>query len=85
MPLFLPSHLHRQQFNSCPLTRSQLIAQIRAKRSYLCVGLDTGKPALLNGDALSQRAFDEVAQQVARWVSIRNARLEPTKVVPTAV
>lgn len=40
-PLFLPSHLHRQQFNSCPLTRSELIAQIRAKRSYLCVGLDT--------------------------------------------
>jgi ATP-binding protein involved in chromosome partitioning len=48
-------------------------------------GGDTGKPALLNGDALSQRAFDEVAQQVARQVSIRNVRLEPTKVVPTAV
>jgi len=48
-------------------------------------GGDQGKPALLHGDALSQRAFDEVAQQVARQVSIRNANLAPTKVVASAV
>jgi ATP-binding protein involved in chromosome partitioning len=44
-------------------------------------GGDMGKPALLNGDAISQKAIDEVAQQVARHISIRNANLEPTKVV----
>lgn len=44
-------------------------------------GGDYGKPALLNGDEISQIAIDNVANQVARQVSIRNANIDPTKVV----
>jgi len=44
-------------------------------------GGDMGKPALLNGDEISMKAIDAVAQQVARQISIRNANLDPTKVV----
>lgn len=48
-------------------------------------GGDMGKPALLNGDEISMKAFDAVAQQVARQISIRNANLDPTKVVEVNV
>lgn len=48
-------------------------------------GGDMGKPALLHGDAVSQQAIDAVAQQVARQISIRNANLDPTKVVEVNV
>lgn len=44
-------------------------------------GGDEGKPAYLNGDEISMKAIDAVAQQIARNISIRNANLEPTKVV----
>lgn len=44
-------------------------------------GGDDGKPAYLNGDEISMKAIDSVAQQIARNISIRNANLEPTKVV----
>jgi ATP-binding protein involved in chromosome partitioning len=44
-------------------------------------GGDEGKPAYLNGDEISIAAIDKVAQQIARTISIRNANLEPTKVV----
>jgi ATP-binding protein involved in chromosome partitioning len=44
-------------------------------------GGDMGSPALLNGDEISKAAIDKVAQQVARQISIRNANLDPTKVV----
>jgi ATP-binding protein involved in chromosome partitioning len=44
-------------------------------------GGDMGKPALLNGDEISQQAIDKIAQQIARQISIRNANLDPTKVV----
>ncbi len=44
-------------------------------------GGDIGKPAFLNGDVNTISAIGEVAQQVARNVSIRNANLDPTKVV----
>jgi ATP-binding protein involved in chromosome partitioning len=44
-------------------------------------GGDEGKPAYLNGDVISQKAIDDVAQQIARNISIRNANLDPTKVV----
>lgn len=47
-------------------------------------GGDEGKPAYLNGDEISVKAIDAVAQQVARNISIRNANLEPTKVVQMA-
>lgn len=48
-------------------------------------GGDAGKPALLHGDTVSQQAIDAIAQQVARQVSIRNANLDPTKVVEVNV
>jgi ATP-binding protein involved in chromosome partitioning len=44
-------------------------------------GGDEGAPALLKGDDISKKAIDAVAQQVARNISIRNANLQPTKVV----
>jgi ATP-binding protein involved in chromosome partitioning len=44
-------------------------------------GGDEGKPAYFNGDEISIAAIDKVAQQIARTISIRNANLEPTKVV----
>jgi ATP-binding protein involved in chromosome partitioning len=44
-------------------------------------GGDMGTPALLNGDQISKDAIDKVAQQVARQISIRNANLDPTKIV----
>ncbi|MBK7762727.1 MAG: Mrp/NBP35 family ATP-binding protein [Bacteroidetes bacterium] len=47
-------------------------------------GGDEGKPAYLHGDEISMKAIDAVAQQVARNISIRNANLEPTKVVQMA-
>lgn len=48
-------------------------------------GGDIGKPALLHGDSIAQKAINEVAQQVARNISIRNANLDPTKVVEIKV
>jgi ATP-binding protein involved in chromosome partitioning len=48
-------------------------------------GGDIGKPALLHGDSIAQKAIHEVAQQVARNISIRNANLDPTKVVEIKV
>ncbi|HNB80539.1 MAG TPA: Mrp/NBP35 family ATP-binding protein, partial [Chitinophagaceae bacterium] len=44
-------------------------------------GGDEGKPAYLSGDSVSKKAFEEVAQQVARQISLRNANLEPTRIV----
>lgn len=44
-------------------------------------GGDDGKPAYLGSDEISRKAIDLVAQQIARNISIRNANLEPTKVV----
>jgi ATP-binding protein involved in chromosome partitioning len=48
-------------------------------------GGDEGKPALLYGDEKSKLAIDLIAQQVARNISIRNANLDPTKVVEVLV
>ena len=47
-------------------------------------GGDEGQPAYANGDATSKAAIEVVAQQVARQISIRNANLEPTKIVEIA-
>ena len=46
-------------------------------------GGDEGKPAILHGDAIARAAFDDVARQVARAVSIRNASMGVTKIVET--
>jgi ATP-binding protein involved in chromosome partitioning len=44
-------------------------------------GGDKGIPAILDNESPSQQIFVKLAQDVARNVSIRNANLEPTKVV----
>ncbi|MCC6448675.1 MAG: P-loop NTPase, partial [Chitinophagaceae bacterium] len=44
-------------------------------------GGDIGRPAFLSGDANTINSIGEIAQQVARNISIRNANLDPTKVV----
>lgn len=44
-------------------------------------GGDKGIPAVLNDEPVAKKAFLELASNVARNISIRNANLEPTKVV----
>lgn len=45
-------------------------------------GGDEGKPAVLNNEnKITQEAFNKVAEAVAKQLSIRNAHLDPTKVV----
>lgn len=44
-------------------------------------GGDRGIPAILDDDNPAKQVFTELAQNVARNVSIRNANLEPTKIV----
>jgi ATP-binding protein involved in chromosome partitioning len=44
-------------------------------------GGDRGIPAILNDEPVAKAAFMEIAGNVARNISIRNANLEPTKVV----
>jgi ATP-binding protein involved in chromosome partitioning len=44
-------------------------------------GGDSGKPAVLSNDAVTSKAFYDLAQSVARNIAIRNANLEETKVV----
>ena len=47
-------------------------------------GGDEGVPAMMSDDKVSRAAFEEVAANVARAVSIRNATGSPTKVVQMA-
>ena len=47
-------------------------------------GGDKGLPAVLDTDVTPQAAMMHIAQEVARQVSIRNANLDPTKVVQMA-
>jgi ATP-binding protein involved in chromosome partitioning len=44
-------------------------------------GADKGIPAVIDDEPISKAAFIELAQQVARLVAIRNANLEPTKIL----
>lgn len=44
-------------------------------------GGDSGNPGVMNNDPLLSQAFDTMARQVAQQVSIRNANIQPTKVV----
>jgi ATP-binding protein involved in chromosome partitioning len=44
-------------------------------------GGDSGVPAMLDDNSIAGEAFLEMARKVAQNVSIRNANLEPTKVV----
>ena len=44
-------------------------------------GGDAGSPVALNGSSPVGMAFDVLAQNVAQQIAIRNANLEPTKIV----
>lgn len=48
-------------------------------------GGDKGQPAYLNHEEHVQPAIEHIAQQIARQIAIRNANLEPTKVVEVMV
>ncbi len=48
-------------------------------------GADKGFPAVLNDEPISLQTFTEIAQKVARNVAMRNANLDPTKVVTIKV
>jgi ATP-binding protein involved in chromosome partitioning len=47
-------------------------------------GGDNGIPAVMNDEPVTKKAFNTLAQKVAQNVAIRNANLEPTKVVQMA-
>lgn len=47
-------------------------------------GGDKGIPAVVDDEPVSKKAFTELAQHVAQNIAIRNANLEPTKVVQMA-
>ncbi|RYD55752.1 MAG: iron-sulfur cluster carrier protein ApbC [Sphingobacteriales bacterium] len=47
-------------------------------------GGDKGVPAIMGDEPVTQKAFKDLAQSVARNIAIRNANLEPTKVVQIA-
>lgn len=44
-------------------------------------GGDKGVPAVLDDESITQNIFEQLAQNVARNVSLRNANLQPTKIV----
>ncbi|OJU73879.1 MAG: MRP family ATP-binding protein [Bacteroidetes bacterium 47-18] len=48
-------------------------------------GGDKGIPAVIDDEAVSKAAFEHIAQAVARNVAIRNANLDPTKVLTIKV
>jgi ATP-binding protein involved in chromosome partitioning len=48
-------------------------------------GGDSGQPAVISGDAITQKAFDDIAQSIARNVAMRNANMPVTKVVEVTV
>lgn len=48
-------------------------------------GADRGFPAVLNDEPISLNAFTEIAKKVARNVAMRNANLDPTKVMTIGV
>ncbi len=63
------------QFEISYLGQIPLVQSIRE-------GGDEGKPAVLNDeDKITQEAFTKLAEKVAQCVSIRNANLDPTKIV----
>jgi ATP-binding protein involved in chromosome partitioning len=47
-------------------------------------GGDKGIPAVLDDEAVAKEAFTRLAQSVARNVAMRNANMEPTKIVEMA-
>jgi ATP-binding protein involved in chromosome partitioning len=48
-------------------------------------GGDKGKPAVLGDVPASKQAFEQLAQKVARNIAMRNANIEPTKILEVKV
>lgn len=44
-------------------------------------GGDRGIPAVINDEPISKKIFEDIASQVARNIAIRNANLDPTKIL----
>ena len=57
-----------------------LIGQIPIVQSVR-EGGDTGRPVVMDGDSIVGKAFAELAENTAQQIAIRNAHLEPTKIV----
>lgn len=57
-----------------------LLGQIPLVES-ICEGGDVGVPALMGDDEITKSAFADFALETARQVAIRNANIDPTKVV----
>lgn len=47
----------------------------------ICASGDAGSPIALKQDSIVGKAFQELAQNLAQQIAIRNANLEPTKIV----
>jgi len=47
----------------------------------ICEGGDIGVPVMMGDDQVTREAFSVFAKNVARQVAIRNANLDPTRVV----
>lgn len=60
-----------------------LLGQIPIVES-ICEGGDIGKPVVLDEGSVSSIAFIQLAKTIAQNVSIRNANMEPTKVLNPA-
>lgn len=67
-----------EQFNIPFLGEIPLVQRIRE-------GGDSGKPAQLHADEKTKDAFNRLAESLARQISIRNANLDPTKIVEISV
>lgn len=62
------------------LSRSVLLGQIPIVQG-IREGGDSGKPAILDDESISQEALLNMAKNVARQVALRNEMMEPTQVV----
>jgi ATP-binding protein involved in chromosome partitioning len=54
-----------------------LLAQIPIVET-ICEGGDSGKPAIMNTDSITQEAFMELGKTVVRHIAMRNANIVPT-------
>lgn len=60
-----------------------LLGQIPLVES-ICEGGDVGVPVIMGDDEITKEAFSNLAKETARQIAIRNANLEPTKIVEMA-
>lgn len=63
-----------EQFDLPFLAEIPLVQSIRE-------GGDKGIPAVIDDEPIAKAAFIDLAQQVARMVAMRNANMEPTKIL----